>query len=148
MPLSVTLLVIAICAFGILGGYMANFVMRNWDCPRCGVRNLANGNVAQNWNCRACGSPKNDDTPEFTLASLYAERLRLTIRRLWFVRMALEIAAASLLYLFCGSGVYTNFLIWFHTPALAYMAGCLLPVVLMGLLWYVTQGVEKGSMPR
>jgi hypothetical protein len=51
------------------------------------------------------------------------------------VRQAAAFASSFFLYGFCGEGVYTLFLDWFHNPAFAGLAGLIVPFVLLWTLW-------------
>jgi hypothetical protein len=58
------------------------------------------------------------------------------------VGRGLGLVAATLLYFFCGAGVYWNFLWWFHAPTFAGLSGGIIPFFLLWIIWHQTKAAR------
>jgi len=56
----------------------------------------------------------------------------------------LGLVATTLLWAFCGAGIYWNFLSWFHAPEFAGLSGGLIPLSLIWIVWHQTKAGNLG----
>jgi hypothetical protein len=62
-------------------------------------------------------------------------------------RHAAALISTFLLYVFCGAGIYWNFLSWFHSENFADLSGGIIPLLLLWVVWTDSQGTSSPAPP-